>query len=205
LEGQKVSGARLASEFAGIVMSSPTEEIPCNFAGQFKVGDNLVFNAALLCSLEEANNDGRFNKLLVVQAGAIVETALGQIIWRAQNHTREGLPEMSEEDRSAIEIKKVDNFNNIIDVMKKYKVLDELGGDIYEELHKLRKYRNKVHIYLDVGLAGLSRDERLIFSDEICAWALKLNVRILKYLSKRRPRPKDMHQYVNAVAVPSPA
>src|SRR5689334_23124428 len=116
-------------------MPIANEEIPCNFVGQFKIGDNLVFNAGLLRALVEANKDGAFNKLIVVQATSIVETALEQIIWRAQNHTREGVPEMSEEDRSAIEEKKADNFNNIIGVMKKHKSLDELGSGIYEELH----------------------------------------------------------------------
>ncbi len=28
-------------------MAIQTEEIPCNFVGDFKVGDNLVFNADL--------------------------------------------------------------------------------------------------------------------------------------------------------------
>jgi hypothetical protein len=134
-----------------------------------------------------------------------METALGQIIYRAQNHTREGVPEMSEEDRSAIEGKKADNFNNIIQVMKAHKILEELGADIYEELHDLRKYRNKVHIYLDVEIEGVSRDENAAFSEDICTWALKLNVRILKYLSAKRLRPKGLRQYVAPLRVPSPA
>ncbi|MEX2128251.1 MAG: hypothetical protein WD871_08420 [Xanthobacteraceae bacterium] len=186
-------------------MAIVSEEIPCNFVGEFKVGDNLVFNAGLLRSLVDANNDGTFNKLIVLQAGAIVEAALGQIIYRAKNHTREGVPEMSEEDRSAIEGKKADNFNNIIGVMKKHKLLDELGADIYDELHKLRKYRNKVHIYLNIEIEGVSKDEGIAFSKDICNWALKLNVRILKYLSNKRPRPKELHQYVSSLVVPNPA
>ena len=44
----------------------------------------LVFNAGLLRALIEANAKETLNKLIVVQAGAIVETALGQIIYRAQ-------------------------------------------------------------------------------------------------------------------------
>jgi hypothetical protein len=88
--------------------------------------------------------------------------------------------------------------------MKKHKVLDDLGADIYDELHKLRKYRNKVHIYLDVEIEGVSRDDKVAFSNDICIWALKLNVRILKYLNKKRPRPKELHQYVKSLLVPSP-
>jgi hypothetical protein len=87
-------------------------------------------------------------------------------------------------------------------VLKKYKVLDGLGADIYDELHKLRKYRNKVHIQDDVEIDGVSRDDGPAFSDEICKWALSLNVRILKFLSEHLPRPKELHSYVNPLVVP---
>ena len=110
------------------------EEIPCNFIGDFKVGDNLVFNADLLRKLAEANEGGVYNKAIVVQLGSIVEAALAQIIYRAQNYNREGVPNISEDDRAAIEGKKIDKFSSVIDVLRKYKVLDALGGDIYEEL-----------------------------------------------------------------------
>jgi hypothetical protein len=99
-------------------MAIANEEIACNFTGDFKVGDNLVLNAGTLCALVKSNKDKVFNKLIVVQAAAMVEAALGQIIYRAKRHTREGVPEMSEEDRSAIEGKKADSLNNIIAVIK---------------------------------------------------------------------------------------
>jgi hypothetical protein len=185
-------------------VTTANEEIQCNFTGDFKVGDNLVLNAAALRALVDANKNGVLNKLILVQAAAIVEAALGQIIYRAQKHNIEGVPEMSEEDRSAIEGKKVDNFNNIVAVMKKHKILDELGVGIYDELDNLRKYRNKIHIYLDVGITGVSRNEDTAFSSDIVNWALKLNVRILKYLSQKRPRPKELDQYAQPLSVPSP-
>jgi len=42
-------------------MPNGTVEIPCNFVGAFKVGDNLVFNAELLCKLTMTNEGGAFN------------------------------------------------------------------------------------------------------------------------------------------------
>ena len=79
-----------------------TENIPCNFSGAFKVGDNLVFNCGLLCNLNEANSDGIFNKPIILQVGSIVEAALGEIIYRAQNFNREGVPSVSEADQAEI-------------------------------------------------------------------------------------------------------
>jgi hypothetical protein len=55
-----------------------------------------------------------------------------------------------------------------------------------------------------VEIDGVSQDEDVAFSNDICAWALKVNVRILKYLSSKRPRPKELHQYVRPLLVPSP-
>ena len=66
-----------------MTMPIKTEEIPCNFVGEFKVGDNLVFNVDLLWELmeaNEANEEHVFNKLIVLQVGSILEAALAQII-----------------------------------------------------------------------------------------------------------------------------
>jgi hypothetical protein len=184
-------------------MAIRTEVIPCNFVGEFKVGDNLVYNADLLCKLTETNANGQFNKPIVIQVGSIVEAALEQIIFRARNYNVEGVPGVSEADRKEIEEKKkVDKFNTIIDVLKKYKVLDGLGTDIYDELHKLRKYRNKVHIQESIDLVGVSRDESAAFTDDIRKWALNLNVKVLNFLNQKLARPAELHKYVGGLSVP---
>lgn len=147
----------------GIRMALEIEQVVCKFIGDFKVGDNLVRNANALCELSAGNKDGVFNKLMVMQAGAIVEAALHEIIYRAQNFTRESVPNISKEDRDELATKTVELFNNIINVMRKYDILKDLGAEIYDELHKLRKYRNKVHIQTDVDIKGISRDESAAF------------------------------------------
>jgi hypothetical protein len=180
-----------------------SEKIPCNFAGDFKVGDNLVFNRKLLCELNEVNRGGVFNKLIVLQIGSILEAALGEIIYRAQNFNREGVPNISEADPLEIASKTIDKLNSIIDVMKKYKVLDSLGADVYDDLHKLRKYRNKIHIQDDIPIEGVSRDEVLAFSDAIRTWAIGLNRRVLLHVSQQYPRPKELRGFVEDLRVPS--
>jgi hypothetical protein len=66
------------------------------------------------------------------------------------------VPNISKEDRDELATKTVELFNNIIAVMKKYDILKGLGAGIYDELHKLRKYRNKVHIQVNVDIEGVS-------------------------------------------------
>ncbi|MGR9466328.1 hypothetical protein [Rhizobium leguminosarum] len=175
-------------------------EIPSNFIGDFKVGDNLVYNAGVLRSICERNDDGDLNKLVVVQVGSILEAALGQIIYRAQNFNKEGVPNIAEGDRQEIEGKKIDKLNNIIDVMRKYGLLDELGGGIYDELHLLRKYRNKVHIQDDNE--DVPRDDEAAFTAERCVWSLGLCAKVLTYLSQQFPRPADVAKYVEPLGIP---
>jgi hypothetical protein len=69
-------------------LAADVETIRCNFIGDFKVGDNIVANGEALCLLSATNENNTFNKLMVVQAGSIVETGLDQIIYRAQNFTK---------------------------------------------------------------------------------------------------------------------
>jgi putative transcriptional regulator len=46
----------------------------------------------------------------------------------------EGVPNIVKADRREIEAKKIDKFNTVIDILKKYKVLNALGDNIYDEL-----------------------------------------------------------------------
>ena len=126
-----------------------TEFVTCKFIGEFLVGDNIVKNAEALCRMHANNNGALFNKLMLVQMGSIVESSLDQIFYRARNHAVEGLPNIPEDERKAIAEKDVGRFAAIIDVMKKHKLLDGMGADIYDELHKFREYRNRVHIQID--------------------------------------------------------
>jgi len=184
-------------------MAIKTETIPCNFIGDFKVGDNLVFNTDLLRKIMEENETSTLNKMIVLQLGSIVEAALSQIIYRAQNYTKEGVPNIPESVRLQIESEEVDTFYKIIEAMKTYKILDSLGEDIYEQLNRLRKYRNKIHIQKDLKIEGASRDDRAAFSDEVRNWALALNIKIMKFLSEKMPRPKELHVFGGQLIFPT--
>lgn len=183
-------------------MPVETEEIPCNFVGKFKVGDNLVFNAKMLCKLVEENEEGIFNKPIVLQVGSILEAALSEIIYRAQNFNREGVPKLAKANRRSIAGKKLDKFNTIIQILKKHKVLDGLGDQIYEDLHKIRKYRNKIHIQNNIEIVGVSHDEDIAFSDEIRIWALDLNRKVIRHLNNNLSRPEGIAGYVDPLEIP---
>lgn len=119
-----------------------------------------------------------------------------------ENFNREGVPSIPEADRLKIEDEKADTFFQVINVLQDYKVLDGLGADIYTELHKLRNYRNKVHI--QKKFKDVPDDERDAFTDQIRDWALALNVRVLKHLNAKFARPKGLDQFARDVDFPSP-
>jgi hypothetical protein len=61
-----------------------------------------------------------------------------------------------------------------------------------------------VHIQDDIEIEGVSRNESVAFSDDICRWALKLNVEVLRYVSGPLRRPEHIEGYVQPLLVPSP-
>lgn len=180
-----------------------TVEIPCNFVGRFKVGDNLSYNCRVLCDLVEANEDDCFAKMIVLQAGAILEAAMIEVIYRAQQFNLEGVPNIVEEDRLKIEDTTIEKFAIAIDILRKYQVWDAAGPDIYEEMHRLRKYRNKIHIQERVKIVGAPDDEDALFTDEIATWSLALLRRGLEFLSTDLSRPQHIQGYVAALSIPT--
>ena len=179
-------------------------KLPCDFVASFKVGDNIVYNADVMCKLAEANLDHhRFNKMIVLQAGSILEAALSEIIVRAQQFNREGVPNISKDDQSEIRAKKVDKFNNVIDVLGKYSVLEGLGANIYRTLHKLRHYRNKIHIQYSINIDGVSPNEKIAFSRPLTSRVMDLNLSVLTHLSCEFARPKHIQGSVQPFFVPT--
>ncbi|MGH6754237.1 MAG: hypothetical protein ACREDP_18940, partial [Bradyrhizobium sp.] len=77
-----------------------------------------------------------------------------------------------------------------------------LGAGIYDELHKLRRYRNKVHIQTDVGIKDVPRDEDRAFPPETVTWALAFIVRVLRHLNDQFPRPKELAQFSHELKIP---
>ncbi|MEQ8899725.1 MAG: hypothetical protein RID11_02320 [Roseovarius sp.] len=178
------------------------ETVPCNFVGDFKVGDNLVYNSVVLSDLAQNNDEGRFNKMMSLQAGSIVEASMAEIVFRAQHYNREGVPNIVEADRQEIAGKKIDKFNNTIDVFRKYNMLNGMVGDIYDDLHVIRKFRNKVHIQDNINIAGVSRDEVVSFDRTRMEWIINKSYDIIIFLSENYSRPSGIAKFVGDLSLP---
>ena len=77
-----------------------------------------------------------------------------------------------------------------------------LVGTIYDDLHRLRKLRNRVHIQFDDEPEGLGRDDHLAFSATEVIWSLSLCIRVLKHLGERFPRPEELGVFAHNVPIP---
>jgi hypothetical protein len=181
-----------------------TEKITCNFIGDFKIGDNLVSNGTALCRLRATNENGIFNKLIVVQVGSMLEAALDQIVYRAQNFTAEGVPNIPEEDLQEIRSKQYDSFNRLIQAATKYNFLDGVSADVYAEIDRLRELRNRIHIQFDDKPAALGRADHQAFNDATVNWALTLCISVLKHLAQKYPRPAALGAYAHDLEIPKP-
>ncbi len=183
-------------------MTENVETIKCNFIGEFKVGDNIIANGKALCRLSAMNEDGTFNKLMVIQAGSIVEAALDQIFYRAQNFTNEGVPNIAAESLKKIRETEIERFHNIIEAMSKYELLNGLGKTIYADLHRLREFRNRVHIQFDDKPKGTDRDDHRAFDKATVVWSLSLCIKMLNHLRDRFPRPETLGPFAHEVSIP---
>lgn len=178
------------------------DELECKIFVDFKAGDNTGYNSELLSNLVEANENGKFNKPILLQAASLIEVAAVQIFYRAQNYNLEGVPNASEADRQEIEDKQIDKFAVVIDNPRKYHNLDGMGADIYDDLHKLLKYRNKIHIQSDVNVPNVQPDEDRVFTNANTRWAVDLNWRVLSHLAEHYSRPNHTQGFVRLLRLP---
>lgn len=86
--------------------------------------------------------------------------------------------------------------------MKSHKILDELGGTVYDDLDHLRELRNRVHIQFDDKPKGLGRDDHQAFDDKKVVWALSLCIRTLKHLGEKFPRPEALGVFAHDISIP---
>jgi hypothetical protein len=121
------------------------------FIGDFKLGDNIVFNLSILRTLYAHRAAGtpeqrrHLQKPITLLNISIIEALLYDFHSRIKNHTREGVP-LPQKVLDAIRGKKIDEFEKYIASAKKNDFFDLRDTVFYEKLDELRKLRNRVHI-----------------------------------------------------------
>ncbi len=165
-----------------------------DFIGSFKIGDNVAFNFDIIEELyrcqQEGDNDTkrRLRKPIVILFGSIAEAVLYDLYGRIHGFTREGVPNIPTEVLSDIRTKTVDKFAKFIDNAKSNQLLGEKDEALYEQLHVLRKLRNRVHIQNTDS--QFERDDPQAFNPRRQKEAERTLEKLLKTMAEKYNRKK---------------
>ena len=126
--------------------------IECDFIGDFKIGDNIVYNLKVLNALYDGgarlnpNQRRFFYKPQIVTLVSIIEALLYDLTLRARTFTNEGVRNVPNSVLKEIRSKKqTDKLAKLIEVAKRYKLFGD-KPQIYSALTELNKLRNRIHI-----------------------------------------------------------
>lgn len=157
-------------------------KIKSDFIGDFKLGDNIVSNFSCLKVLYELKAPDSFcvKKPIVIIIASIAEAVLYDFYARMRGFTREGVDTVPDSVLEDVRSKHIDEFAKYIDHAKSKKLLGE-GEAIYDDLHTLRKLRNRIHI--QNTKRQFAPHEGSVFTSERQVFAEKTLERMLRFLS----------------------
>lgn len=122
------------------------------FIGNFKIGDNIHYNLQVLKTLYACNDDlspsqRRFlDKPITVTLVSICEALIFDLIERSKFFTQEGVTGLSAEAIDRLRQAKAWNLDKKLDLVKELDLLKTKDSDVYVQLEKLAKLRNRIHI-----------------------------------------------------------
>ena len=179
--------------------------IKSDFFCIFKTGDNINYNLKILryfYSLFNNDKEGRelLLKPIVVLLATITEAMLYDFYKRIYTNTQEGIVNISNTVLWHIRNKKIDEFSKYISNAKKHNFFDSDDKSFYDELEKLRKMRNRIHI--QNAKFFKPKDEGSVFTEEAKEVAEKCVEKVAKILSKKYSRPSCTTGYVTEMNFP---
>lgn len=166
-----------------------------SFVGDFKLGDNIVFNLSTLrylYELYEAGNDQHkryLQKPITILNISIIEALLHDFYTRMKTFTREGVAGVSKDILARIGIGNYDEFGNLISSAKRYDFFDQKHNSFYETLDELRKLRNRVHI--QNTKRQLEPDDHAAFSAARMIQSEQALERVIETLQRKYPRKQS--------------
>lgn len=125
------------------------KEVSANFFGSFNKANNVKYNLEIINTLIEKNENGIFNKPIIILIGSCIEAVLGDLLMRIDTYNKEGVKSISKEEQNNIksrEPKDKEWFSDVVKLFKKNKIIPE---KMSENIFKLIKLRNKVHISVE--------------------------------------------------------
>lgn len=176
-------------------------DVPTNFIGDFKTGDNIRYNCEVLCDLFRLSGNGKLSKPIIIQCVSIIEALFMDLVYRVNKFTKEGVTNISKGDIEAIRNKKVDKLNIVIDVFAKHGIIGGNTNISREQMHRFRRLRNCIHIGLQLPIPGI-RDEDKIFDMALAEEAVELLEKTIQHLNDNFCRPSFTRGHSNTLVLP---
>lgn len=167
------------------------------FIGDFKLGDNIVFNLSIIKLLYKCRTEGNETQKLHLQKPitllniSISEALLYDFHFRIKTFSREGIG-LSKKMLDAIRGKQIDEFEKYIASARKNDFFDLKNTSFYDKLDELRKLRNRVHIQNTKN--HFEKDDAQAFSEARMILSEQVLEQIIKTLEKKHPRSNDYVQ-----------
>lgn len=167
-------------------------EFTDQFFWDFKRMDNVNYNFEILYLLYEAKqnagNDLRFNKPIIITIVSIIECMLFDFSLRIKQHVSDKIPNLAAPTIRKLQTKQIDVFDKIIVQLEKHNLMQiGLGRNkFYKDLDQLRRLRNRIHIQNSQG--DLPRNEKGAYTDANLEIAQKIFVLVIEALCNIYPR-----------------
>jgi hypothetical protein len=178
--------------------------IESKFIGYFKTGDNIVHNLDVLALLYLQYGAGgqRDKRLLckpiILLLVSIVDAVLYDLHIRIREFRRESVQHIIASSLDRIRrMKNKDNFEKYIDSADEHSLLEPKGNALYNQLHELRKLRNRIHIQNKYNHKPANEYEA--FTEEQKLSAEKAVEKTLRIMAEKYERK---HDYVGEFNLP---
>ena len=179
------------------------QTLSSNFIGDFKTGDNIVYNLKIAQRLYECNEIYEpkvFNKPIILINTSIIEALLYDFIKKINRLTVEGV-NLPDDIVEQINDKKVDKFKEIIDQVEKHGLLTFDRLDLVPSLRELNQIRNRIHIQNDKNL--LEADDEIAFSSERVVLSEQVLEIVVKDMANKHSRKsKHASGHVENICLP---
>jgi hypothetical protein len=181
-------------------------KVSSSFIGDFKTGDNIIYNLSCLKVLYAAQESassseaGLFSKPITITMVSIIEALLHDLFYRIKNHTSEGVQNIAIKVLKDVRSKTLDQLETYIAAAKKHDLLGAAGTDLYEKLDELRKVRNRIHIQNVKQQQPLNENKVFTISRQKSTKAVLEQV--LKHVADKYKRPEHIQGFLGSFELP---
>ncbi len=168
--------------------------IKSTFIGDFKTGDNIVFNLKILKALYAyragalVDDKVYLQKPIIVFNVSIVDAVLHDFYSKVRTLTREGVANVTAALLAEWRGMTIDKLELYVTQAKKHNLFGEPDA-FYEELHDLRKLRNRVHIQNEKH--HFEPDDRIAFDESRMIQSEKAVEKVLRRMEQNHARNLD--------------